>query len=89
MLKGVNKQILEITNTESPYFDKIIFFVRPSLDGVSSERLQGEAKRISTQTKTKPPRQSKSKFGLIKAIGFSILSAGAGVGLTFLITNLI
>ena len=27
MIKGVNKQVLEVTNTENPYFEKIIFFV--------------------------------------------------------------
>ena len=28
MIKGVSKQILEVTNTDNPYFDKIIFFVK-------------------------------------------------------------
>ena len=29
MIKGVSKQILEVTNTDNPYFEKIIFFVKP------------------------------------------------------------
>lgn len=27
MIKGVNKQVLEVTNTENPYFEKIIFLL--------------------------------------------------------------
>lgn len=27
MLKGVNKQVVEITNPESPYFEKVIFLL--------------------------------------------------------------
>ena len=89
MLKGVNKQILEITNTESPYFEKIIFFVRPSSQNVSREKLETEAEKISVQTKTKPPRQKFSfKRGLSIAV-YSLLSAGAGIALTFLIGHII
>ena len=46
MLKGVNKQILEVTNTESPYFEKIIFFVRSSSPVRDSEKLKEEAEKI-------------------------------------------
>jgi hypothetical protein len=89
MLKGVNKQILEVTNTESPYFEKIIFFVRPALHGVSSEKLEHEAKKISTQTSVKPPRQKKSLKRFFAIAGYSILSIGAGIALTFITTTLI
>ena len=30
MIKGVSKQVLEVTNPENPYFEKIVFFVKPS-----------------------------------------------------------
>ena len=26
MIKGVSKQVLEVTNPENPYFEKIVFF---------------------------------------------------------------
>ena len=29
MIKGVSKQVLEVTNPENPYFEKIVFFVKP------------------------------------------------------------
>ena len=40
MLKGINKQILEVTNTESPYFERIVFFVRPDKNTVSEAAQQ-------------------------------------------------
>lgn len=89
MLKGVNKQILEITNTESPYFEKIIFFVRPSSQNISRDKLESEAEKISAQTKTKPPRQKFSFKRFFTIAGYSLLSAGAGVALTFLIGHII
>ncbi len=89
MLKGVNKQILEITNTESPYFEKIIFFVRPSSQNVNRDKLESEAKKISVQTKTKPPRQRISFKRVLAVAGYSLMSAGAGVALTFLIGQII
>ena len=37
MIKGVNKQVLEVTNTENPYFEKIIFFVKPEYSSEDRE----------------------------------------------------
>lgn len=81
MLKGVNKQILEVTNTESPYFEKIIFFVRPAQSAVSESDLQKEAERFSKQA-GKPPKTRKSKKELFTTLACIVLGAGAGVALT-------
>ena len=40
MIKGVNKQVLEVTNTENPYFEKIIFFVKPEYQNGHAEKLK-------------------------------------------------
>ncbi|MGN0458909.1 MAG: hypothetical protein ACI4IL_08060 [Eubacterium sp.] len=85
MLKGVNKQILEITNTESPYFEKIIFFVRPSSQNLSSEKLEKEAEKISIQTKTKPPRQRITPKRVLSFIAYSLLGMGTGVAVSYII----
>ena len=29
MIKGVNKRIIEIKNTDSPYFERAVFYLRP------------------------------------------------------------
>ena len=55
MIKGVNKQILEVTNTENPYFEKIIFFVKPEYKTADRKKLQKEAEALATITQ-KPPK---------------------------------
>ena len=51
MLKGVNKQILEVTNTESPYFEKIILNCDNSnpvdyLDTLTESNINGAKEKI-------------------------------------------
>ncbi len=40
MIKGVNRQVLEITNTENPYFERIIFFVKPEYGNEDRAKLK-------------------------------------------------
>ena len=43
MIKGINKQILEVTNTDNPYFERVIFFVRPQSAKTDEQLLKKEA----------------------------------------------
>ena len=43
MIKGVNKQVLEINETESGFFEKAIFFVKPEYSGMSEGKLRERA----------------------------------------------
>lgn len=45
MLKGVNKQIIEIRNPKSKYFESAILFVRADYIGSSPEVLQRAAEQ--------------------------------------------
>lgn len=38
MIKGVNKKVIEINNPDSPYFDRVILYVRPN----TAKRTHGE-----------------------------------------------
>lgn len=87
MIKGINKQILEVTNPESPYFEKIIFFVRPQGQKTDEEKLKAEALKISKQI-TKPPRQKKTAKQILQTVALFVLGIGAGVS-TALILNII
>lgn len=60
MIKGVNKQVLEVTNTENPYFEKIIFFVKPEYVNADREKLKKEA-HLLAKSANKPPRARKTK----------------------------
>lgn len=88
MIKGVNKQILEVTNTDSPYFEKIIFFVRPESQKLDEQKLHSEAVKLS-KIKAKPPRQRKTARQLISSVVYAVLGVGAGVGAMVLINYII
>lgn len=46
MIKGVNRQIIEITETGNPYFERALLVVRPSFADSSDERIREEAHRL-------------------------------------------
>ena len=86
MIKGVSKQILEVTNTDNPYFDKIIFFVKPEHQSTDRKKLQKEA---VAALKQKPPRLKLTKKQIIKTALLSLLFTMAGCGITFVISLLV
>lgn len=47
MVKGVNKTVIEVNNTGSKIFEKIVFYVTPQYGGLSPERLQKAAGSLS------------------------------------------
>ena len=46
MVKGVNKSVIEITETGSKYFSKVILFVAPEYVEKKSKKLTSEAESI-------------------------------------------
>ena len=87
MIKGVSKQILEVTNTDNPYFEKIIFFVKPEHKSTDRQRLQKEAEAVAA-TAQKPPKLKIPRGRIISlAVRFALFAA-AGSGLTLLINHL-
>lgn len=45
MVKGVNRSIIEISETESQVFERAILFVRPGSQGRQPEQLEEQARR--------------------------------------------
>ena len=45
MLRGVNKQIIEVNNTGNRYFDKALLFVNPQYADISRHKLDIEANK--------------------------------------------
>ena len=87
MLKGVNKQILEITNTESPYFERIIFFVKPEFSSVSQGTLRERAGKIAGGAGAPPP--TKVKIGRLISIGKLLAAAAAGAAAAALLIRFV
>ncbi|MBO5065801.1 MAG: hypothetical protein J6D06_06780 [Clostridia bacterium] len=88
MIKGVNKQVLEITETQNGFFEKAIFFVKPEYSGMSEGKLRESAKKELENagnpplTKLYPQQRVKTIFfvggalilGIIMGLAFSALS---------------
>ena len=83
MIKGINKQILEVTNTESPYFERIVFFVKPQGGTVSESVLKAEAEKISRSC-VKPPKTRRSLKERVRFLVCAALGIGAGCALTLM-----
>lgn len=46
MIKGINRQVIEVTETGNPYFERALLVVRPSYRDDDESRLREEARRM-------------------------------------------
>lgn len=46
MIKGVNRHIIEVTNTENAYYERALLVLRPEYSNVERELLEKEAKKL-------------------------------------------
>lgn len=85
MVKGVNKKIIEINNTENEFFEKIVLYVSPKASAVNSAKIKKAvddvAKKLSTSSfENKSLREilnakkRKKKIALILCAVFAFLS---------------
>ena len=68
MIKGVNKQVLEINETQNGFFEKAIFFVKPEYSGMGEGRLKESAKKEIESAGKPPVRSYKYKNDRMKSI---------------------
>ena len=83
MLKGVNRQVVEVPQPESDYFEKVIFFVKPEYFGMGEAGIREKAASVLKNT-IKPPRNQTERTVLRIAAALRLLLAamlGAGAAL--------
>lgn len=55
MVKGVNKQIIEVKNPDSIYFEKVVFYLKPGVsvlpDEISSREIDRYIKKVGCRRK--------------------------------------
>lgn len=86
MIKGINRQVVEVNDTGCDYFEKIMFFVKPEYASISEGKIRERAGLIASKTTAAPPtRLKRSRFadftkyalafavGVICALGVSAL----------------
>lgn len=72
MIKGVNRQVVEITQPKCEYFERVLFLVKPEFSAVSEGDLRERASIIA-QSVSLPPaaRLRKNKLRFILSLGIA------------------
>ena len=81
MIKGVNRQVVEITPTDCEYFERILFFVKPEYAAVSEGKLRERASMMSHADR---PPATRIRHRVRTALCLAA-AAIAGAGVTALI----
>lgn len=84
MLKGVNKRIVEISNTNSKYFYKALLFVKPEYCDLTDKKTEAEANKylngiIFNETLIKPGYLRKRKRKIKNNFLFILFVLGVGI----------
>lgn len=85
MIKGVNRQVLEIHDTGVDCFEKALLFVRPEYSTLSENKLRDKALKMLSDGKGVPRTKKASVKGIILRILGFFGAAGAGALVTMLI----
>lgn len=88
MIKGVNRQVVEITQTQCEYFEKVLFFIKPEYSAVSEGDLKERA-TIIAQSAGMPPAARLKKNRLRLVLSMSAAACGGAIvsGTVFLLTS--
>ena len=81
MIKGINRQMIEVTHTGSPYFERAFLVVRTSNSQPSEEVLQRMAHKVVQQADSYAGlRRQRMRLWIRRALwGVACALAGAGV----------
>jgi hypothetical protein len=90
LIKGVNRQVVEITQTQCEYFEKVLFFIKPEYSAVSEGDLRERA-TIIAQSAGMPPaaRLKKNRVRLVLSMSAAACAGAVVSGTVFLITSFI
>lgn len=79
MLKGVNRQVVEIAQPDSIYFERVLFFVKPEYSSVSEACLHKKADDV-IKNASDPPECRRRITGGNKVSQFVKMAGAAGIG---------
>ena len=88
LLKGVNRQVVEVAETGSDYFEKALFFVNPKYYGLTDGKLRERAQTLMGAAGAPPRTKSSGKRSKLKIFIEIAASAAAGAILTLITSNI-
>ena len=81
MIKGINRQVVEVKDTGNECFERILFFIKPEYVSMSEGKIRERAGLVASSVSVPPPtRIKKSRLTEVLKIGLSLL-AGAAAGI--------
>lgn len=77
MIKGINHQMIEITDTDNRYYERAFLVLRPEYASISREVLEKEARKLLKNMDTVSSAKTKSVVlsRLLSACVFSAIGA--------------
>lgn len=84
MIKGINRQVVEVRETGSDYFEKILFFVKPEYACVSEGKIRERAGLIAGKGEKPPVTRRRSRGLRITAMIISAALTGFLLGVLFM-----
>lgn len=86
MIKGVNRQIVEVNDTGSPYFDKIFFVLSVNAEAKSGTELNCEMRRLlETYDMQTPVSAGRKRRGTLRRVLTLVGAAAAGAAAILLL----
>lgn len=88
LIKGINRQVVEITETKCEYFERVLFFVKPEFSAISEGDLKERATEIAQSAGIPPAtRLRKNRVRLAINLTASALAGAAVSGGIFLLVS--
>jgi len=88
MIKGINRQIIEVSDTGNPYFERALLVVRAGAEDDRNGRLHEEAQRFLRSadgyTGLRLSRRYRRRRLVFVGSGCSLLGAAVGMAAMFL-----
>ena len=79
MIKGISRQIVEVTDTANPYFERVFFIVRQQFKETSPALLDAEAHRVVNAATGYTGLKRARKARLFRRVAIFCLGVGMGV----------
>lgn len=89
MIKGINRQMIEITDTGNPYFERALLVVQPDLSQTDDLTLRREAADVLKTADSCGQLRMQRRRQLFSRLVLILLSGGGGALLTFFFEKII
>lgn len=85
MIKGISRQIVEVTDTANPYFERVFFVVRQQCKEASPTLLNNEAHRLVHTATGYTGLKRARRLRVLRCVGLLLLGITIGVTAALLI----